>query len=130
MAWAAGISDIKWNDFSNMHGGFFPPHGGHQRGLTIDGDFDGYRDRDARSARLLADALSAGDLDRIDRILVTYAVVRGSDKCEADMNGRHDQRNAFWKTISEYPAIASKIVLIGDHCTHFDVRLVEPSDER
>ena len=36
----SGVVGFRWNDYSNMNGGTFPPHGSHTLGLDIDGRFE------------------------------------------------------------------------------------------
>jgi hypothetical protein len=71
-AFAAGVRrDV--NDFSNMNGGFFPPHGPHRKGLDIDGDYSGYCNRDGAAAvRMLEYLRQYGR--KIDKVFVAYDV--------------------------------------------------------
>jgi hypothetical protein len=42
---------LNYNDFSNMHGGAFPPHGSHRTGNDVDLRFPGYQARNAATRR-------------------------------------------------------------------------------
>jgi hypothetical protein len=71
---------VRWNDFSNMNGGRFPPHGSHREGADVDGVFGGYDPIGNPTAT--ADGLIALLNDpsygrRVGLILVTFDNVPG-----------------------------------------------------
>lgn len=50
-----GALPITLNDFSNMNGGYFPPHDFHNQGRHVDGLIDGYATKDAALARKMVE---------------------------------------------------------------------------
>lgn len=73
VTFAGGVQGVTWNDFSNMHGGFYPPHGSHRGGVDIDGDYPGYRHRDGAAAVKMLDYLREYGR-KIERVFVKYNV--------------------------------------------------------
>jgi hypothetical protein len=110
---AAQVQGVTWGDFSNMNGGFFPPHGNHREGSDIDGYFEGYEKRDGAVAQKLLDYLNQYG-KKIDAVYVKFDRVASSP---------------FWNAIKEAvlddgrPA-ASVIQPDNGHATHFHWKLV------
>jgi hypothetical protein len=102
----AHFTSISWGDMSNMNGGEFPPHDGHQRGTSADGHFGGYNDRDAAAASQIIKYLNDDTYgSRIRRVYVTFtpAFRRAIEAVTLD-----DGRRA-----------TDVIKNAGDHATHF-----------
>jgi hypothetical protein len=107
--------ELKWGDFSNMNGGLFPPHNGHRLGDTADGEFSGYKHRDAAAAETLL-ALVNSQATRITRVLVAFNRING---------------DRFWETIrgvrlSDGRCARAVILPDANHKGHFDIRFEPP----
>jgi hypothetical protein len=109
----AHYTGISWNDFSNMNGGPFPPHGSHRDGIDVDGYFDHYQDRNAATAAQIVQHLNDAPYgSRIFKVFVAYKTT-GSD--------------SFWNAIKDVTlndGRAAKNVIRPDpkHATHFHWR--------
>jgi hypothetical protein len=76
---------LHYNDFSNMHGGGFPPHLSHQTGNDVDLRFAGYAARNAATAAALIAQLNDPTYgSRFQAIFVTF---------------ERTASNAFWQAI-------------------------------
>jgi hypothetical protein len=107
---------VAWGDFSNMNGGIFPPHSGHQDGRTIDGEFDGYKNRDSAAADKLLNFVVFPFYDHVERVLVAY---------------RRVESNSFWRFIRDKKlpdGRCAKDVIKpeGTHRRHFDIKFGTP----
>jgi hypothetical protein len=106
----------RWNDFSKMNGGQFPPHKSHADGQDADGYFDDYNKRDGKVAKRLIDMINQSpDLIRIRKIFVTYERI---------------ETNSFWQTIQtvtlrEGRHARAVIPIVPGHETHFHI-VIEP----
>ena len=106
----------RWNDFSKMNGGKFPPHKTHADGQDADGYFDDYNKRDGTVARRLVDMINQSpDLSKIRKIFVTY---------------ERNQIDSFWQmirtvTLRDGRQAPDVIQNIPGHETHFHI-VIEP----
>ena len=75
---AAG-DGVRWNDFSNMNGGSFPPHTSHNKGRGVDGWYDGYNARDAKTAARMIELLNKeGVGSKLKLVYVTHEAKPGN----------------------------------------------------
>lgn len=115
-ALAEQLPDVQYGDFSNMNGGYFPPHISHQRGVDIDVWFVGYNALDGAAAQFMLDLLNQpGIIERVELAFVAYT------QTESD---------PFWETIRNVALVDGRMageVLLpeADHDTHFHLRLWE-----
>ena len=98
-----------YGDFSNMNGGRFPPHKGHQNGTDVDGWFSGYNSLNAAAANKIIEHLNADGGEKIITVFATYP-------------GK--QTGEFYKTIKDVTLAdgrkaTSVIKYLGGHKTHF-----------
>ncbi len=113
---AEQLPDVQYGDFSNMNGGFFPPHVSHQRGVDIDVWFFGYNDLDGAAAQFMLDLLNRpGIIERVELAFVAYAQTDG---------------DPYWEVIRDVVLTdgrpAGDVFLPEpDHDTHFHLRLWE-----
>ena len=104
------FSGITVGDISNMNGGKFSPHAGHQNGAEFDGHFAGYNDRDADTAATMIAYLNDDTYgSRITLVYVTYTKTAN---------------NAFWNAIKDVTLddgrkAADVIRPASGHGTHF-----------
>jgi hypothetical protein len=98
---------LHYNDFSNMHGGRFPPHGSHRTGNDVDVRFANYARRDAAVAATLIGQLNDPTYgNRFVAMFVTY---------------ERTAANPFWQAIRN--------VTLNDGRRARDVILPEPQHE-
>ncbi len=75
---------LTWGDMSNMNGGKFKPHKGHQNGQEADGWFAGYNARNAATAQTIIGHLNdATHGSRIAKVFVTYSASPCDVFCKA-----------------------------------------------
>jgi murein endopeptidase len=113
------VFNVKLGDVSNMNGGWFFSHTGHQTGRELDLWFDGYNDRDAVVAQKLISIINyfsgPASPGRITKIYVAYP--------------ENDSANSFTKALADAPDLAgggrpSAIIRPeSTHTTHFHVYL-------
>lgn len=114
---------VLWNDFGNMNGDFFTPHGSHRTGLDIDGTFPGYtvtvgttKRAGALAAETLAqmfNGLVPSERARIEAIYVAYDPDNPEDPFRVAL------QNATW------PAGVDRFALVRPdkgHWDHFHIR--------
>jgi hypothetical protein len=78
---------LHYNDFSNMHGGRFPPHLSHQTGNDVDLRFAGYAARNAATAAALIAQLNDPTYgSRFQAIFVTFEQVASNPFWQAIRN--------------------------------------------
>lgn len=104
-----------YGDFSNMHGGTFPPHGSHTTGNDVDGWFAGYNNRDANTAKIIIDQLNSADGSNVSLVFVTYQTI---------------PTNPFWNTINNVTLndgrFAPDVIRpLGGHTRHFHWRVAD-----
>jgi hypothetical protein len=119
-SFAAGVQGVTWNDFSNMNGGFYPPHVSHRSGVDIDGDYPGYRNRDGAAALKMLDYLQQYGR-KIDLVFVAYSITQ----CDPTKN---PAAQGFWCAIKDVVlpdgrTARSVIQPESDHVRHFHWRL-------
>lgn len=102
--------DTRWNDFSNMNGGEFPPHHSHETGFDIDGTFPNYNPASEATALTMLGFLNQHGR-KIANVFVTYAI--GDDFYEAIKN----------VTLTDGRSALSVITIEADHVDHFHWRL-------
>ena len=110
---------VQFGDVSNMNGGWFSGHTGHQTGLEVDAWFSSYNDRDKPIANKLIAIINyfaTNSAFRIEKILVTYdPAAQGA--------------NSFAQALRDAPLLAngrtatSMIRPAGEHGTHFHIYL-------
>jgi hypothetical protein len=76
-----------------MNGGFYPPHGSHQKGVDIDGEYDGYGARDGAAAVKMLDYLRLYGR-KIDAVWVAYQKTTCNPAVDATKQG-------FWCAIKD-----------------------------
>lgn len=110
------FQDVQFGDFSNMNGGYFPPHVSHQRGVDVDGWFPGYNSLDEATAEFLLDLLNQpGIIERVELVLITYSQTDG---------------DAFWTAIRNVTLVDGRPAAAvfwpeSEHDTHFHLRFRE-----
>jgi hypothetical protein len=104
------FSGILWGDMSNMNGGSFAPHKGHQNGNEADGFFEGYNQRNAATAATMISYLNdATNGSKIKTVFVTF------QRLDTD---------PFWVAIKDVTLsdgrLAKDVIRVADgHTTHF-----------
>jgi hypothetical protein len=113
---AEQLPDVQYGDFSNLNGGYFPPHVSHQRGVDFDAWFEGYNNLDAGTAQGLLERLNhPGVIERVELVFVTYI---------------RDASDPFWEAIRDMRLVDGRLASAvfypeAEHDTHFHVRLWE-----
>ena len=106
----AHYEDIVIGDISDMNGGPYPPHVGHQTGAEIDAWFPGYNELDRHAANQLLQYLNDPEFgSRIELVYVTYEQVDGDPIWETIRDETLADGRAASNVIQPYP----------DHATHF-----------
>jgi hypothetical protein len=110
------FTGVTWNDFSNMNGGPFSPHGSHRKGNDVDGYFTGYENRNAATAtQIIAHLNDATYGPRIEMVFVAF---------------EKKETNAFWVAIKDVTLSngrkAQNVILPdANHKGHFHWRVKE-----
>ncbi|MEZ4570252.1 MAG: hypothetical protein R2849_07975 [Thermomicrobiales bacterium] len=110
------LADVQFGDFSNMNGGYFPPHVSHQRGVDVDAWFFGYNALDGDAARFMLDLLNQpGIIERVELVYVAYTQADG---------------DPFWDAIRDVVLIDGRsagevFVPDAEHDAHCHVRFWE-----
>jgi hypothetical protein len=118
---------VTWNDFSNMHAGFFPRHGEHRLGVQVDGLFDGYVAMDAAAAHKMLDFLRRYG-SAVDIVFVGYST-RPVDNTPCAATVPVATSNAYWNVIRAAPALSDGrlprniVTNQAGHCDHFHVNV-------
>jgi hypothetical protein len=124
-SWALNRANVQWNDFSNMNGGFFPPHEGHREGRTIDGLTPGYLNMDANAAQALIDMLNERNPEAVERVFVSFSIVNADCRAtRTPLPGNEYYQVLLKSKVGTRPATAVIQNLAG-HCDHFDI-LIDP----
>jgi hypothetical protein len=112
----AAVSTFRWNDFSNMNGGYFPDHASHQFGNDIDVRFsdESYMKRDQAAADRLFALLNSPSGAKIEMIFVTMTpFLRGYLAGKSVPDPVSGGTRAVDKVIVNQP----------NHVDHFHIRL-------
>jgi len=107
------FSGVTYNDFSNMNGGPFAPHGSHRTGNDVDGWFSGYNARNAATAATIISQLN--DDTHGSRIIIVFVAFERT------------ATNVFWNAIKDVTlddGRRARDVILPDagHTTHFHWR--------
>lgn len=127
---SGGDVNVRWNDFSNMHAGFFPIDADHRDGNQADGIFAGYVNMDAAAAEKMIDFLRRYGRE-VTRVFVGYNTVEvnGRPCARAVPVADTDNSNPFWNVIRASAALPNGVIPrnvirnASGHCDHFDVRI-------
>lgn len=108
------FEDIVIGDISDMNGGPYPPHVGHQDGNEIDAWFPGYNELDRHTALQILEHLNDPEYgSRIELVYVTYERVEGDPIWETIRDETLADGRAAIDVIQPYPG----------HDTHFHWRI-------
>jgi hypothetical protein len=134
------FAGVTYNDFSNLHGGGFPPHASHRRGQSIDAKFatPNYVKRDEAVFHKLLDLALEDTESRIKEFYVTYCTparraesAPGTTPLQKYWKKVCAQRNPdpFWEAIKDIASPNGSVDLGGgtsirsvkDHEDHFHI---------
>jgi len=105
------ITGQTYGDFSNMHGGAFPPHGSHRSGNDVDGHFIGYNSMDQSAAQTILGHLNSSVGSRIVKVFATFPI------------GGPFANEIAGVTLNDGRAATDVIQPVGGHATHYHWRI-------
>lgn len=127
---------FRVNDFSNMHGGYFPPHEAHRRGYNVDARLLNFPVRPvvgpvmmpgAQAAEQLVNFLQLVGTENVQSIIVSFSPVVGDPFFDA-IRGRTLGGRPLFRNRQNNGIIASDHASGFNHLTHFHIQFY--TDER